>query len=186
MSNQGSSVKLARPEDISTVRRGIIRAIVVIIVVFPLGYMFTPTRGIQLNSVVERLVFTLQWQALSMLTLVYGIHGVGSRRAGTAAMDPITGNSEDVVKFEAKFLQNTIEQLILSIFGQLVLCTHLTDSTPRVIPVLVCLFVVGRVLFWIGYKKAPLERATGFAMTFFPSLIVNFVNVVFLVYNLTY
>ena len=42
----------------------------------------------------------------------------------------------------------------------------------RLLPVLVGLFVVGRVAFWIGYHQSPLSRAFGFATTFYPTVVV--------------
>ncbi|XP_052765553.1 transmembrane protein 79-like [Mya arenaria] len=179
-----SDVKVASADEISTAKGAIKRGLILLVVLFTIGYTFTPTKHIKLDTTSDRLIFTLQWQALSVLTLLFALRGVAQKRYGTKAMDPLNGNNENAVKFEARFLQNTLEQLILSVFGQLVLCTHLTEATPRVIPVLVCLFVIGRAIFWMYYKKAPLKRATGFLLTFIPSMLINVLNVVFLVMNL--
>jgi uncharacterized membrane protein YecN with MAPEG domain len=40
-----------------------------------------------------------------------------------------------------------------------------------VIDALVILFAVGRLLFWIGYRRGAAGRAFGFALTFYPSVL---------------
>ena len=37
-------------------------------------------------------------------------------------------------------------------------------------PILTALFLLGRVLFWIGYHKNPYLRAFGFGLTFYPTV----------------
>ena len=40
------------------------------------------------------------------------------------------------------------------------------------LPILTALFVLGRILFWVGYHKHPYLRAFGFGITFYPSVAV--------------
>ena len=40
------------------------------------------------------------------------------------------------------------------------------------VPVAVILFVIGRVLFWRGYAHGAPARALGFALTFYPSVVM--------------
>ena len=40
----------------------------------------------------------------------------------------------------------------------------MTSTWLRVLPVTAALFVIGRVLFWIGYAKAPEWRAPGISV----------------------
>ena len=42
----------------------------------------------------------------------------------------------------------------------------------RSLPLITALFVMGRILFWIGYHKNPYLRAFGFGITFYPTVIV--------------
>lgn len=164
-----------------TVIQGIISGSALTAGLFIAGYCNIPDRQEALETPVQRLVFTLRWQCLSVLTFMFGICRIANKRFLTTAIDPISGKGQTDLEVDKRYLQNTFEQFVLSIVGQLILSTFLHPSTAsRVIPSLVILFVCGRILFWIGYRMSPLRRATGFAMTFYPSAVVTFINVWFL------
>ena len=42
----------------------------------------------------------------------------------------------------------------------------------KLIPILATLFVFGRIAFWIGYLKQPIERAFGLGVTLYPPIAV--------------
>ena len=42
----------------------------------------------------------------------------------------------------------------------------------RTLIILTILFVLGRVLFWVGYPINPYVRAFGFGLTFYPTVVV--------------
>jgi hypothetical protein len=42
----------------------------------------------------------------------------------------------------------------------------------RTLIILTILFVLGRVLFWVGYHINPYVRAFGFGLTFYPTVVV--------------
>jgi hypothetical protein len=66
-------------------------------------------------------------------------------------------------------LQNTMEQLLLLLVAHAGLALALDGPALRVIPVLVTLFLLGRITFWAGYLRSPPARAFGFATTFYPT-----------------
>jgi hypothetical protein len=53
----------------------------------------------------------------------------------------------------------------------MVLSTFLTANTS-VIPIMTGLFVLGRIIFWIGYMFDPLYRALGMTITAAPTVCV--------------
>ena len=137
-------------------------------------YLFPAGDETEFPTNLEKLVFTLKWQSLSVMMLLFGIGAVGRVRASTSAIDPVYGKGEQLLYVEARYLQNTVEQLILSTTGQLILSVYVSAAVlTRIIPVLVILFVVGRFLFFFGYKMDPLKRGYGFSMTFIPSVLVH-------------
>jgi len=170
--------------DQATIRSGALKGAVVLCVVALSGYFFSPFRDLRLPSAADRVLFTLKWQSLSILTLLWAFRQVERIRFTTIAIDPTHPQADALVDVPRRYLQNTLEQLIISIFGQVILSIHLTNQAPRVIPVLVCLFVLGRIMFWIGYSRDPLKRAPGFFTTFAPNLIMSFLNVGFLFWEL--
>ena len=68
-------------------------------------------------------------------------------------------------------MSNTCEQLLLHGSCQLLLSTLLSEREMKMIPLLSSLFLVGRVLFYVGYTpRAPTNRGLGFSIGFMPIL----------------
>ena len=141
-------------------------------VIFIMGWLLLPAgKETDFPSSLEKLVYTLRWQCFSMLTLVYCIKKVADSRFSSIAINPLQGKGDHMLTLESKILQNTLEQLVLNLPGQWILSTYLSAAaTPRVIPSLVTLFVLGRILFCIGYKKDPMKRSYGMSMTGVPTI----------------
>ncbi|KAK6167583.1 hypothetical protein SNE40_021574 [Patella caerulea] len=147
------------------------------------GYFLIPYKPPKLPTAFDRLIYTLRWQTLSVLTLVAGILKVAITRFQTTAIDPIAGNGEHHVIIDTHYIQNTVEQLFLNVIGQFILCTFLTSTQIKLIPIFVLLFVVGRITFWIGYKKSYLDRAFGFCLTMLPNMILYTMNLAFMLFQ---
>ena len=165
----------------ATVIKGIIQSAILSVALFTSGYYFIPDNPKGLETPMQRLVFTLRWQSVSILTFLFGIVKVANKRFYTKAIDPISGKGEQLLAVDSRYLQNTFEQFVLNAFGQLVLSTYLNPGTAsRVIPTLVLMFTLARILFWVGYQIAPLYRALGFSIGFQSTVAVTFCNLCFL------
>lgn len=175
MSGNDKKTECSSQENRAHVKRSLITSAAIFCTIFLVGVYLLPAGKYQeFPSQLEHIVYTLRWQSIPVLTLLFGINRVGNKRFSTIAIDPVSGGGEHLLAIEARYLQNTLEQLIVSVSGQVILSTYLSASTiTRVIPMLVVLFVTGRVLFYIGYKMHPLKRAIGFSMTFLPSVAVH-------------
>ncbi|XP_060069866.1 transmembrane protein 79-like [Ylistrum balloti] len=146
-------------------------SIAAIIVYFLVGYNFFPFKLPVMESITERVIFTLRWQLLGGFTLLMGMMGVmGVRGQSDAAADPIKGNAEHLTLLPRNILQNTLEQFIFNFVGQIVLCTYLSAESMKMIPLLVVIFVVSRIIYKIGYQIEPMKRSYGFAGTFLPTM----------------
>ena len=100
------------------------------------------------------------------MTLLFSFKQVADSRFSSKAINPLQGSGEHLLILESKILQNTLEQVVLNVPGQWILTTYLSASAiPRVIPSLVTIFVLGRVLFYIGYHRDPMQRSYGMSMT---------------------
>jgi len=79
-----------------------------------------------------------------------------------------------------RVLQNTVEQFVMSFVSQLTLSTWLDASQMSIVPIVAVLFVVGRVMFWIGYLN-PADNRTGrgpgTCLTFLPTLAMIVYNI---------
>lgn len=124
-----------------------------------------------------KLAYSLQFCGLtSVLTLIVAIAMVESKRATTSAINPLAGR-ESHVQVDKNVLNNTVEQILIYVLASLILSIYLQPSEMRIIPLYTVVFVVGRVLFRIGYGIHPKYRLVGVEMNlcsnyFFAGLII--------------
>jgi uncharacterized MAPEG superfamily protein len=71
-----------------------------------------------------------------------------------------------------RFILNTFEQFILYFIGNAGLAIYCPPQEARTLIILTALFLIGRVLFWVGYHFNPYLRAFGFGITFYPTVVV--------------
>lgn len=97
--------------------------------------------------------------------------GFGRGLHPPAANDPIgVPVSGPVMAVNARYLQNTLEQLVLFLVAIAALSLELPANRLSYVPAYSVLFVVGRILFWIGYHIKPIFRAPGFGLTLLPTV----------------
>ncbi|HUO03734.1 MAG TPA: MAPEG family protein [Candidatus Binataceae bacterium] len=153
------------------VMAGIVSAIVFCTAFFEVAFRaasidLAPPGGI---DAAWRLSYAIRWESISALCLFAGVGLVANRRF--VIPEAIAGDAVPAVEIDRRYVQNTLEQLMLAFVVHLAMATILPDNELRVIPILVALFVIGRVAFWIGYHIAPTARAFGFATTFYPTIV---------------
>jgi uncharacterized membrane protein YecN with MAPEG domain len=117
-------------------------------------------------------LFVIVWFAATIANLArlrfFSEHDI----AGSSAE---AGSTE--VRQAGAILQNTFEQAGLAIVTHLIVAATFTRSAA-VIKVLVCMFAMGRLLFWAGYRYGAKGRAFGFALTFYPSVLALVASVI--------
>ena len=131
-----------------------------------LGYTYFPFALPDLPSPADRLVCTAQWQIPSVALLVVAL--------GTTWTINKDTNSTKLTA-HGNFLTNTLEQYLANGMAQLILTTYLTPNQMRLIPLLVTLFLIGRLQYWYGYldtSRGRSNKAFGFAMTFYVTVSV--------------
>jgi MAPEG family protein len=135
------------------------------IVVFRLSAIGPTPRGIDTSW---RLAYALKCEVFAALCLLAGVGRIANRRFFTA--EAIAGGAEPSIEIDQRYLQNTMEQLVLAIVAHLALVLVVPDDSIRAVAILVMLFVIGRATFWIGYHVSGPARAFGFATTFYPTV----------------
>lgn len=126
----------------------------------------------------DRIAYALHWDFWAGLALLAGVGRVGGQRFFSNQIDgtvPAEGHSLEVNR---AYIQNTTEQLILLLVAHAGLALVLEPELLTLIPILVALFLIGRITFWAGYQHSAPARAFGFATTFYPTVAV-FVYVAF-------
>ena len=125
------------------------------------------------NEFTEKLLYTMRYCTFPQAVfLLFAILRVGSKRGSTPAMNPLSGK-EHFVQTEKNILSNTMEQLLCFLLLTLALTTYLEPMEMRIIPLLSLAFIVGRVLFSIGYTISPNYRSIGMSVNFFSSLFAT-------------
>ena len=133
--------------------------------------LYFPFPKPRLPTLLDRLVFTLRWLIVSLLSVFAGIFWVGNVRFRTSAINPLDPSGNKYVEMCSRFLQNTVEQFLLHSFSLVVLATYLSEENMHLIPLLAVLFCIARLLFAVGYSIDPLMRGFGFCMTFYPTVM---------------
>jgi hypothetical protein len=170
--------------DRAYVDRTLKYAAVICTVVFVTGYVFIPSPVPPLASASERLMYTLRLQAPALWLISAMAGAVALKRRTTSAINPLDAESHHLVEVDNNVLRNTVEQFLTNAGLQMILSTYLTHGTMHVIPTLAVLFWLGRVLFWAGYRRSPIDGAwvyLGMGITVFPTMALCVVTAVCMV-----
>ena len=113
-------------------------------------------------------------QACLVLAIVLGVSIARLARHRFLTPEDIDGSSAGEGTRQARILQslvqNTLEQSLLAAMAYLAWAVLMPAHNLSVVPLAAIAFALGRVLFFAGYGKGARSRATGFALTFYPTL----------------
>ena len=156
--------------DQRAILRSALNALLVVMSGLAAGYyllpsdLLAPEPGI---AMVDRLAFALQWDLPLVIWVLGCVHAVSTGRYRSP--DDIRGSAfgppSTAIAVRRAVLQNSVEQVLLAVGAHLILATLLRGDELRMIPILVILFLVGRVAFALGYARGPGARGFGMAIT---------------------
>ncbi|HEX5182936.1 MAG TPA: MAPEG family protein [Allosphingosinicella sp.] len=120
-----------------------------------------------------RMLFALKCLCIATLfCFVTGIEAVAHERLQSAAFDPLAGYETKRLRVNLRYLQNTLEQLIVFGVGLFGLALYCTDGgAMRAVEATTATWIVARWAFWIGYHRSAAMRGLG-APSMAMSLIV--------------
>lgn len=138
-----------------------------------------PLRGVETPA--DRMMVALRCAGVAALTLFAGIQAIAGERGKSEAIDPIAGAGREsrVLQIHARYTQNTLEQLVLFTIVLGALSTYLDAGSIHLLPILTAAFILGRILFWIGYLRDPMLRSPGMAIAF----MINGVSLIYIAYR---
>ncbi|HEY9632236.1 MAG TPA: MAPEG family protein [Coleofasciculaceae cyanobacterium] len=169
--SENSSLKVLSQQQ-KIVFKGVIAALVFSISFVLIAYFLVALPLPILDTVEQRLIFTLRCQIFPVLMLFTGIAAVANDRFLSPAINPLAGAESEGIRVHLRYLGNTLEQFVLFFIANLILSTFLDANTIKLIPILAMVFVLGRLAFWFGYLKNPLYRAFGMGVTLYPTAAV--------------
>jgi hypothetical protein len=110
-----------------------------------------------------RMLFALKYLCLATLfCLVTGVEAVAHERLQSAAFDPLAGFETKRLRVNLRYLQNTLEQLIVFGVGLFGLAAYSADGAAmRAVEATTVTWIVARWAFWLGYHRSAAMRGLG-------------------------
>ena len=158
---------------------GMASAVLVVVLVFLAASQVT-----FFNSETRDLWYRLNTAALSSLLPTLTLFICIARLANHRFLTPedIQGSAQTSGTIKARvlqsLLQNTLEQGSLALPVYAAVSLFAPGRLLALVPAAAAMFVIGRVLFFIGYPKGAPSRAFGFALTFYPTVLLSLIGVI--------
>lgn len=116
-----------------------------------------------MTDLAARMAFTLKLFCLaSLFCLMTGVNAVAHERLQSAAFDPLLGHETRRLRVNLRYLQNTLEQLVLfaaALFGLALYCVD--GESMRAVEATAAVWLLSRLAFWAGYHKSAAMRGIG-------------------------
>ena len=116
-----------------------------------------------METIGARMLVALKCFAVATLfCLVAGVEAVAHERLQSPAFDPLLGHDTRRLRVNLRYLQNTLEQLVVLGAALLGLAAYLdTDESMRAVIATAVVWIASRFAFWIGYHRSAAMRGVG-------------------------
>jgi uncharacterized MAPEG superfamily protein len=118
----------------------------------------------------EKIALVLKDSVFALLPGVIAICIVAAERLDPNMFVGRTPKPNSALDINTRFILNTFEQFTAYFVAHCGLALYSPPDEARTMPILTILFIMGRILFWIGYHRNPYLRAFGFGLTFYPTV----------------
>lgn len=149
------------------------------VVWFALYRFLPPLRG--MDELGNRMLVALKCLALGTLfALVAGVEAVAHERLQSDAFDPLAGHQTKRLRVNLRYLQNTLEQIVVFGVGLFGLAAYLpSGEAMRAVPATTVIWIINRYAFWIGYHKSAAMRGLGA-----PSMAVSLIMLLYVAWRI--
>jgi hypothetical protein len=126
-----------------------------------IAYLVPPLAG--MDSLAGKMLFTLKCCCAAVLfCLVTGVEAVAHERLSSPAFDPLSGFETRRLRVNQRYLQNTLEQILIFAVGLFGLAAYSPDgSAMRAVLATTIVWILARFAFWIGYHRSAAMRGLG-------------------------
>ena len=164
------------------VLRGMLAAVAVTVAAVGAAVLLQPAVLMPLPAFEQRLAATLRWDGLVLACLVLAIGLLARHRFFTPADIDGSGLTAgtDRARVLQAVLQNSLEQAVIAVLAHLLWTAATPPGWFAAVPAAAVLFLVGRICFALGYRGGAPARAFGFALTFYPTVLLTLVAAVML------
>jgi hypothetical protein len=118
----------------------------------------------------DRIALVIKDAVIAILPAVLAICIVAAQRLDPSMWVGRTAKPNSALDINTRFILNTFEQFIAYFIGNAGMALYCPPEEARSLIILTGLFLLGRVLFWVGYHYNPYVRAFGFGITFYPTV----------------
>jgi len=124
-------------------------------------YFMPPLNGME--EPLARLVLALKCCCFAILfCFLTGIEAVAHERLRSPAIDPLSGYETRRLTINLRYLQHTLEQLVLFVPGLFALAFYCDNGrSMRAVVATTVVWIATRFAFWIGYHYGSQHRAIG-------------------------
>jgi MAPEG family len=133
----------------------------------------------------DRIALVIKDAVIAILPAVFAICIVAAQRLDPSMWVGRAAKPNSALDINTRFILNTFEQFILYFIGNAGMALYCPSEEARSLIILTALFLLGRVLFWIGYHYNPFVRAFGFGITFYPTVAVYLWLILRMVFDIT-
>lgn len=159
----------ARDRHKTIVHKHIIAALVTLASIYGLVFMLIPAQpGIEASA---RIMLGAKLLGFLALPLLFGIATtVHARYCDASLINGYKATSTERISFLLAYNSNTLEQTVLHTLALLAFCAAAPESLLPISIAQVAAFLLGRAMFFIGYRKDPMYRLAGFAVGYYPAI----------------
>jgi uncharacterized MAPEG superfamily protein len=117
----------------------------------------------EMDNLGARMLLTLKCCCVAVLfCLVTGVEAVAHERLTSPAFDPLAGFETRRLRVNQRYLQNTVEQIIVFAAALFGLAAYSPDgSAMRAVVATTVVWIVARAAFWLGYHRSAALRGLG-------------------------
>ena len=133
----------------------------------------------------DRIALVIKDAVIAILPAVLAICIVAAQRLDPSMWVGRTAKPNSALDINTRFILNTFEQFIAYFIGNAGLALYCPPEEARPHIILTALFLLGRVLFLVGYHYNPYVRAFGFGITFYPTVAVYLWLILRMAFGLT-
>jgi len=133
----------------------------------------------------DRIALVIKDAVIAILPAVLAICIVAAQRLDPSMWVGRTAKPNSALDINTRFILNTFEQFIAYFIGNAGMALYCPPEEARSLIILTGMFVLGRVLFWVGYHYNPYVRAFGFGLTFYPTVAVFLWLILRMVFGIT-
>lgn len=126
---------------------------------------FTPHEW---GTYADRFAFLMRTMVFVSLPLLFGVLAIAVQRLDPRNIIGQRLKTDTPADINKRYLANTIEQILLFFFCHAALVYYMPKEDAISLILLASLFIVGRLIFWVGYHRDRFTRALGFGITFYP------------------